>query len=124
MGGIYRRKRGASRHLLHDLRMRVLPALLLTGAASLAYVANGDDLPTLPRVHSYGGDQSTGTVRRSVGSTTCNIKGNISMTSGERIYHVPGQTYYAETVVNRFKGERWFCSESEARAAGWRKAKV
>jgi hypothetical protein len=53
----------------------------------------------------------------------CNIKGNISINSGERIYHVPGQEYYDETRITTSKGERWFCSEQEARAAGWRRAK-
>ncbi len=54
--------------------------------------------------------------------TSCNIKGNISINSGERIYHVPGQHYYAATKISPQYGERWFCSEAEARAAGWRKA--
>jgi hypothetical protein len=53
----------------------------------------------------------------------CNIKGNVN-TKGERIYHVPGQRYYDDTVIQSSHGERWFCSEAEARAAGWRKAKV
>jgi len=53
---------------------------------------------------------------------TCNIKGNISST-GARIYHLPEQQHYEQTRISTSKGERWFCSESEARAAGWRKAK-
>lgn len=53
----------------------------------------------------------------------CNIKGNISRSGGERIYHMPGQEYYNDTRISVHKGERWFCSESEARAAGWRKAR-
>ena len=52
----------------------------------------------------------------------CVIKGNVAA-SGERIYHVPGGEYYAVTRVNPAKGERWFCSEAEARAAGWRRSK-
>ncbi len=52
----------------------------------------------------------------------CNIKGNISK-DGERIYHVPGQGNYEQTRISVDKGERWFCSEDEAIAAGWRKAK-
>lgn len=56
------------------------------------------------------------------GSSGCNIKGNIS-NKGERIYHVPGQKFYAKTKVSENKGERWFCSEAEARAAGWRRSK-
>lgn len=55
-------------------------------------------------------------------SGACNIKGNIS-SSGEHIYHVPGGEYYSRTKISPSKGERWFCSEAEARAAGWRKSK-
>lgn len=54
-----------------------------------------------------------------VGATDCKIKGNISG-KGERIYHVPGSRHYDRTVLNEADGERWFCSESEAIAAGWR----
>lgn len=54
--------------------------------------------------------------------TACNIKGNVSINSGERIFHVPGQHYYEATKISPQYGERWFCSEQEARAAGWRKA--
>lgn len=52
----------------------------------------------------------------------CTIKGNIAQESGERIYHMPDCEYYNQTVVSEEKGERWFCSEGEAVAAGWRKA--
>lgn len=57
-------------------------------------------------------------------SQNCNIKGNVSMESGERIYHVPGQKYYSATKIDARYGERWFCSETEARQAGWRKSGV
>lgn len=53
----------------------------------------------------------------------CYIKGNVSK-KGERIYHVPGQRYYEETVISPGKDEAWFCTEEEARANGWRRAKV
>jgi endonuclease YncB( thermonuclease family) len=52
----------------------------------------------------------------------CLIKGNIS-SSGERIYHVPGGQYYGPTKISSSKGEQWFCTEADAVAAGWRKAK-
>lgn len=52
----------------------------------------------------------------------CEIKGNISQENDEKIYHVPGQWYYNKTVITPEKGERWFCTEEEARANGWRKA--
>ncbi|WP_339950002.1 thermonuclease family protein [uncultured Albimonas sp.] len=51
----------------------------------------------------------------------CPIKGNQS--GAGRIYHMPDQADYARTRINEAKGERWFCSEAEAVAAGWRPAK-
>ncbi len=54
-------------------------------------------------------------------ATSCQIKGNISR-SGERIYHVPGARDYGPTRIDESKGERWFCSEDEARKAGWRRS--
>jgi len=50
----------------------------------------------------------------------CVIKGNISLKG--RIYHMPGQAFYATTRVRPQQGERWFCTEQEAQAAGWRRA--
>ncbi len=56
------------------------------------------------------------------GASRCRIKGNISR-KGARIYHVPGGRYYESTRISPSKGERWFCTEAEARAAGWRRAR-
>lgn len=51
----------------------------------------------------------------------CVIKGNIS--DNGRIYHLPGQEHYDRTRIDTSRGERWFCSEAEAVAAGWRRAR-
>ena len=59
---------------------------------------------------------------QSQGSSAGQIKGNIS-SNGEHIYHVPGGKWYDGTNIDESNGERWFCSEVEARAAGWRPAK-
>lgn len=48
----------------------------------------------------------------------CPIKGNISQHG--RIYHPPWSPWYSRTKINVAKGERWFCDEAEAQAAGWR----
>lgn len=49
----------------------------------------------------------------------CPIKGNISK-NGERIYHTPWSHAYGRTAIDAEAGERWFCSEADAIAAGWR----
>lgn len=52
----------------------------------------------------------------------CPIKGNISA-KGEKIYHLPGCGSYGKTRIDPARGEQVFCSETEAVAAGWRKAR-
>jgi endonuclease YncB( thermonuclease family) len=47
----------------------------------------------------------------------CTIKGNRG--SNGWIYHVPGMPYYART-----NAEEMFCSEADAKAAGYRRARV
>lgn len=51
----------------------------------------------------------------------CVIKGNISR-HGVRIYHLPFQQFYSRTKIDPGAGERWFCTEDDALAAGWRRA--
>ena len=48
----------------------------------------------------------------------CAIKGNV--TSNGRIYHMPWSPWYAQIRMTPDKGKRWFCTEAEAEAAGWR----
>lgn len=60
---------------------------------------------------------------RSAPDANCRIKGNING-KGARIFHVPGQKYYEKTGIRTVQGERWFCSEAQARASGWRKSKM
>ena len=52
----------------------------------------------------------------------CAIKGNV--TEHGHIYHMPWSPWYAKVKIEAAKGERWFCSEAEATAAGWRPASV
>jgi endonuclease YncB( thermonuclease family) len=63
-----------------------------------------------------GSTRSVSIARRAFGD--CAIKGNISKNG--RIYHLPGSPSYASTRIDESKGERWFCTEQEAQAAGWR----
>jgi len=48
----------------------------------------------------------------------CAIKGNRNR-KGQWIYHLPGRPYYDQT-----KAEELFCTETEARAAGYRRSKA
>lgn len=50
----------------------------------------------------------------------CVIKGNIS--HGFRVYYLPFHSIYSRVKVDEASGERWFCSEADAIAAGWYRA--
>ncbi|MEK7524235.1 MAG: thermonuclease family protein [Patescibacteria group bacterium] len=71
---------------------------------------------TLPDAES-----TTPSTTLEVQPSQCLIKGNIS-SSGEKIYHDPSGSYYSKTAINESDGEKWFCSEGEAKTAGWRKS--
>ena len=59
--------------------------------------------------------------KSAVGSV-CRIKGDISR-DWSRIYHVAGRQFYERHRIDTSRGERWFCTEFEARAAGWRRSR-
>jgi endonuclease YncB( thermonuclease family) len=48
----------------------------------------------------------------------CNVKG-VQDSAGRRVYYVPTDPGYREITVDPARGERLFCSDEEARIAGW-----
>ena len=72
--------------------------------------------PSQPSAPPAAGGCPTGCVEQRPG---CAIKGNVNA-RGERIYHVPGSTYYDRTSVRPEEGDRWFCTPAEAEANGFR----
>lgn len=49
------------------------------------------------------------------------IKANV--TKDTKLFHVPGGVHYNQVKVEPEKGERLFCTEADAVAAGWTKSK-
>ncbi|MEO5835033.1 MAG: HNH endonuclease family protein [Nakamurella sp.] len=86
--------------------------LLVAGAGVAPVVTTTAAAETVPSSVDITGGAADG----------CDVKGNISTNSGEKIYHVPGGENYEATVITESRGERWFCSAAEAEAAGWRAA--
>jgi hypothetical protein len=50
----------------------------------------------------------------------CPIKGHVA--GGTRVYVLPWSPEYERARVQKARGERWFCSEQDAVAAGFRPA--
>ena len=54
----------------------------------------------------------------------CIIKGNMDVNdSSIKRYHFPGCAQYDFAIVEKDKGEQWFCTEAEAKEAGYVKSK-
>lgn len=51
------------------------------------------------------------------------IKGNVDSNTDEKVYHIPGSLFYSTTLVEPERGDRWFCTESEALSQGWKRSK-
>ncbi len=73
-------------------------------------------------VQIESGPSRSPTLISSITKPGCIVKGNVSINTGNKYYHIPGMENYDNTVINPKYGEKWFCSEKEAVAAGWQKA--
>lgn len=49
----------------------------------------------------------------------CTIKGNISSKTSAKTYYMRGDPGYDLVIIDPDYGERWFCTEAEAKANGW-----
>lgn len=57
----------------------------------------------------------------SLSLSDCIIKGNIRE-KDIKIYHLPTCINYTQVIIDEAFGDRWFCTETEAQKAGFRKA--
>ena len=49
--------------------------------------------------------------------TDCQIKAN--QDRNEKIYYLPNCPYYKQVIVDLSYGDKWFCSEKQAKEAGF-----
>lgn len=50
---------------------------------------------------------------------TCSILGNIDQSTGKKYYHLPECSSYSKVKIDIKRGERVFCSEDQAKKAGF-----
>ncbi len=79
--------------------------------------ANAPAAPRVTRTATTARAAPARPARQEYASRACAIKGNHSR-RGEWIYHLPGTKYYDVT-----RAEEFFCTEAQARAAGYRRAR-
>ena len=52
----------------------------------------------------------------------CIIKGNFHEITSKKTYFFPGCSNYSRTIIEKFNGDQWFCTEKEAQKAGFKKS--
>ncbi|MGD1927947.1 MAG: cold-shock protein [Leptolyngbyaceae cyanobacterium] len=108
-------KRTGQRNLTGLIKTVVGIGVLLTGLVSAGVFKRTSPSVTEPT------NETTSAITATV-NPDCVIKGNISHNTGRKYYHLPGMEDYANTKIDPSWGERWFCTEAEAKASGWTKA--
>ena len=53
---------------------------------------------------------------------TCRIKGNNDTKLKKKFYYTPDCRNYSQVLIMKFQGDDWFCTEAEAREAGFTKS--
>lgn len=53
---------------------------------------------------------------------TCTIKGNNDTNQRKKIYFLPNCHGYPRTLILKYQGDAWFCTEAEAKKAGFIKS--
>lgn len=52
----------------------------------------------------------------------CAIKGNVDTTLHKKIYYTPDCPYNSKVIIMKNQGDEWFCTENEAKNAGFIKS--
>lgn len=108
-------------------------SVVCRGLAKYNFAASPDYKETMKSAHDYARSHNLGiyspSCRSSIPSTLsdvgdvsdlCSIKGNIR--AGKHTYFLPGCSNYSDVIIDTSYGDAWFCSEEEAREAGFTKS--
>lgn len=99
----------------------------IIGAVVDAGTGAGFDYPYLITValgepYTLGAMKDANVVANNVefsdGPNDCIVKGIVRF--GEKFYYVPGDRKYSDLAINPGRGDKWFCTEEEARHTGFR----
>ena len=91
----------------------------------LATLRGGAKRDNLSNATNYAQNKNLGvysnlcTQQENLQKPECNIKGNNR--DGQRMYRFPGCKNYDSTLVQLYRGDQWFCTETEAKKAGFTK---
>jgi endonuclease YncB( thermonuclease family) len=99
-------------------------AMLSAGLARDTFSAPKDYAPTLKAAYDEAKSANRGIFSSECRNTTplgeCTVKGNVR--DGKKIYHLSTCDNYTQVIVDEAFGDRWFCSEVDAQAAGFTRA--
>jgi len=105
--------------------MLVNPKIIESGWARPDYTKNSKN-EEMKQAYKTAKEQNAGihsTLCKQVNpippNSECTIKGNIDKASWDHFYHLPNCRHYNQIVLDEDIGEQFFCSEQEARDAGF-----
>lgn len=93
---------------------------MLSGCSSQAATAGAEGGSCQFANHSEA--ETTG--GKKPGPTDPVIKGYVLNTDNSKVYYLPGAQAYKRVKIDESKGMKFFCTEKEAEAAGWKKSTV
>jgi endonuclease YncB( thermonuclease family) len=99
--------------------------MLKEGWAKPNYDPNSES-ETLKTAYKYASENKLGVysslckkINPTPTSKNCTIKGNIDKATGDHFYHLTTCPHYKQIVLDLDIGEKFFCSEKEAKEAGF-----
>ena len=84
----------------------------------------GSEKETMKTAHEYAKSRKLGIYSSACTDEVppdpkCAIKGNHDLDRDENVYLTPDCPYYSLVIIRKFEGDRWFCTEFEAKKAGF-----
>lgn len=109
------------------VRRELVNEYMIRNGLAVTTRQTSDESPSIKAANDYARENHLGIYSPDCYQTTppdptCTIKGNIDDRSGEKEYLTVDCPDYTKTIIEKNMGEEWFCSESEAKKAGYTKS--
>src|SRR3989344_1179297 len=130
-------KRVVLRDVKTDIYRRIIALVYVNGELVNAYMIKnglatttreaGDENEVVKAANDYARNNHIGVYsprcyQPDPPNPKCVIKGNIDDRTGEKQYLTPDCRHYSKVIIEKYMGEEYFCSEKEAREAGFVKS--
>lgn len=97
---------------------------LIKNGFALSTREAGDETENIKAANDYARQNSLGVYgpecyQKEPPDPGCPIKGNVDDRTKAKEYLLPECRHYTKVIIERYAGEEWFCTEKEAKSAGF-----